>query len=167
MALSPAAAQFTRPENARPRIARTELHPPMRTPAGYSRGNYLGPRTEIAARLRRGDQPINFADTEAQAHDIRYTLARNAADVRRADERMIAVLSRGQKERLDYPGNLLLGKTGIQAKVALENLGVPPTAFTSFGGVSPADREMMTAKLKELEQRGFGRRAPRRRRGRR
>lgn len=143
------------PELQRPPF-RGEKHAPLRTTKGFKRGNYLGPGTVLESRLRRGDQPINFSDRIAKAHDIRYGLAKNVSDVRKADRKMISTLSRGQDEALDYPINLLIGKKGIQAKVGLENLGVSRTGFATFGSVRPGNRALYKRELATLEKQGFG-----------
>lgn len=154
------AKKNSRPENARPGFP-GEKHPPLRTTKGLTKGNFLGPGTDILARLARGDMPINFSDTVAKAHDLRYSLAENKNDIRRADLQMISKMKEGRKKKQDFRFNLILGQKGIEAKVGLEKLGLPATAFTSFGGQKdPKKIAILRSNLKALELRGFGAGAP-------
>lgn len=140
-----------------------ELHPPLITPEGLRRGNYLGPRTHIVDRIKRGDRPINFADKEAQAHDIRYSLAGDKEAVRRADLKMINKMNEGLARKLDSPLNLKVGKYGIMTKVGLEKLGIAkPTTFTTFGSATEEDKKILEPKLKQLESEGFGKKKKKR-----
>ena len=56
--------------------------------------NYMGPGTHLKERLARGDPPRTMEDRVAQAHDIRYALAKSQKDVAAADRKMIAKLKR-------------------------------------------------------------------------
>ena len=147
--------------NARPKNARKgfkgEKHAPLRTGKGLKRANYMGPGTNLVARLRRGDQPVTWIDGVSKVHDSDYFLAQNDAAIRKADRRMVARAKFGQKNKLDFPVNLLLGKSGIQGKMALENLGLPTTAFTSFGGTKPAEEVALVKRERaKAVQQGFG-----------
>ena len=147
---------LTKPQNARSGFP-GEKHAPIKMSLGkWKKGNYEGPGTNLKARLDRGDQPISYADKVSQAHDIRYNTAKSAADVRKADLKMIKLMGK-QGRGKDFPVNLAVGRTGIKAKVFLEKAGiVNPTTFTTFGGVSDKDRPKFEAKLKSLNQQGFG-----------
>ena len=69
-----------------------EIHAPMYTKDGWKFGSYIGPGTSIYDNIRSGKAPISDVDTAAQAHDIRYSSARNPEDVRKADLRLIQKL---------------------------------------------------------------------------
>ena len=135
----------------------SELHPVMYTKKGFRAGNYLGPGTDVVHRVKEGVEPISTVDRTAQAHDLRYGLAKNRSDVRNADKRMISVLNRLGKEKSDYMVNRAQGHIGIRGKMFAEDfLGVKPETIASFGGISDEDRPAMQAKLNELEQAGYG-----------
>lgn len=66
-----------------------EKHALIDTPWGLTRASYLGPGTNLLARLERGDPPVDGPDgldALAKVHDIAYGLARTAEDVRKADD---------------------------------------------------------------------------------
>lgn len=137
-----------------------EKHVPIRLPNGkFSIANYGGPGTKILKRLQRGDKPRTISDKVAQAHDIRYTLAKNVDDVRAADVKMVKKMKQIKKKKLDRPFNIVPGLRGIQAKIALEKTGVlPRDKFAPPKGVSytPQQIRMLKSKLRTLEQQGFG-----------
>ena len=138
-------------------LKHNEKHPILYTKDGFKPGTYLGPGTDLSDKIREGVAPITASDKTAQAHDLRYSLAENADDIRKADKRMLSVLDRVQKNEDDYLFNIYQGKIGIRGKMFLENyLGVKPEAFGSFGGVSNDDRPIFQAKLDSLEQQGYG-----------
>jgi hypothetical protein len=75
---------------------------------------------------------------------------------------MLSVLQTGLQQGNDVRFNILPSYAGIKAKVFAESkLGVDPKVFTSFGREhqSPDVNHMYEAKLRELEQEGFGARA--------
>ena len=125
------------------------------TPAMYS-----GAGTQLELRIRRGDKPLSYVDTTAQAHDLRYQLAKNEADIKVADEKMIRNLNKAKAENLDNMCNIRQAEL-IKLKYLLQDkFGLPTSWFTSFGLDSikdPTIIPIMQAKLKELEQQGFGR----------
>jgi hypothetical protein len=128
---------------------------------------YAGPGSKTLDRIKEqvlkagGDyntvKGLTNINTAAAAHDIRYALAKDTADVRVADKKMIAKIRQLQgdpatRESLLNQASLL----GIQGKVALEKLGVlSPSQFTSFKAVPDDDRQVYTKALQSLEQRGF------------
>jgi len=119
--------------------------------------NYAGPGTRLNARIRRGDPPRTMTDKVAQAHDLRYQLARgNIASERRADNMMVDKLSQMQRMGgLDARRNISVAKNAIKAKVFAENRGILERGRftkTSTGKLSAKGQ----AVLKELEQEGFG-----------
>ena len=121
--------------------------------------NFMGPGTKVVARLKRGDKPRTASDRVAMAHDIRYNLAGSQKDVVTADERMVAKLKDILAKRQDNAFNVNMGLRPIQAKLMAERTGlVKPGTFASFGDkdASAADRALMSGKLAELEQEGYG-----------
>lgn len=145
-------------ETARPGFA-GEKHAILKLPNGkYGVANYMGPGTNLEARLKRGDPPRTMADRVAQAHDSRYALAKSQADVARADRLMIKKLKELQAKRADSNINIQMGMRPIQAKLHAESLGlVKPGSIASFGdSLNSSNRGAVEAKLRELEQEGFG-----------
>lgn len=142
-------------ENARP-LYSGEKHAFIKLPNGkVGRANYMGPGTHLIERLKRGDVPRTEVDKVSQAHDIRYGLGKNFDDVRKADMRMInkvrqLTASGGDSKFNTRQANLIVAKT------KLEDFGVRRDRFATFGGIEPEDREIAEAKLRELEQEGYG-----------
>ena len=79
--------------------------------------NYLGPRTRLKERLRRGDRGVNRLDELAKFHDIDYSKAKNLQDKWKADDKMIRAIT-------DLPGKKTkqerIVKTIMQAKRKLK-----------------------------------------------
>lgn len=147
-------------ENARPSFP-GEKHALLKLPNGkMAVGSFMGPGTQIIKRLKRGDVPRTLSDKVAQAHDIRYGLAKDLSDIRTADKRMISKLNDIERKKGDHPLNIQMGKRLIQAKVIGEDLGLlKKDAFSgdlSKNTLSAEDRALMTGKLKQLEQEGYG-----------
>lgn len=121
----------------------------------------MGPGTDLKERIREGIEPITESDKVAQAHDLRYWKSSSHDDIRAADEKMVSKLNEISKNKSDYKVNILQGKYGIKAKMALEDWGLAkPENFTTFGGWeddSPEDQQMLRGKLAQLEQEGYGR----------
>lgn len=128
-----------------------ERHVPLILPGGkVAIANYAGPGTHLLERIKAGDPPLTEVDRISQAHDIRYSLARSAADVRAADLKMLDELSRARDNKL----NIAAARTGIAAKVRLEKFGVPNEAFTTHGDNVGGPDEAMLAQA--LQQTGRG-----------
>ena len=137
-----------------------EKHQMIKMPDGrIAPAAYSGAGTQLEVRIRRGDKPLSYVDTTAQAHDLRYQLAKNEADIKVADEKMIRNLNKAKAENLDNMFNIRQAEL-IKLKYLLQDkFGLPTTWFTSFGLDSikdPTIIPIMQAKLKELEQQGFG-----------
>ena len=138
-----------------------EKHQMIKMPDGrIAPAAYSGAGTQLEIRIRRGDKPLSYVDTTAQAHDLRYQLAKNETDIKVADEKMIRNLNKAKAENLDNMFNIRQAEL-IKLKYLLQDkFGLPTTWFTSFGLDSikdPTIIPIMQAKLKELEQSGFGR----------
>ena len=135
-----------------------ERHAPLRLPNGkIGIANYMGPGTQLIKRIKRGDPPRTMSDKVAQAHDIRYALAKDQSGVASADKKMIRKLKDMIKKKQGNKFNINIGLRGIQAKSLAERSGVvKPGAIASFGDTADADVPMLKAKLAQLEQEGFG-----------
>jgi hypothetical protein len=141
-----------------PHLYDGEKHAIMWTDQGFKPANFSGPGTNLAHRIRKGDRGLNVTDNTANAHDLRYSLARSNADIRDADIKMIKKLEEAERLGTDYRINTMPSKYGIKAKVWLEDHGVPPEWFTSYGrdAHSPEDIKLFEDRLRELEQEGYG-----------
>lgn len=131
-----------------------------------SAGKYIGPGTNLIKRLRsENHQPITLSDKVAQAHDTRYTLAKNYEDIKKADQKMVDKLNYLQKNNLDSKWNILPAKYGIKAnqfiaKILPEKLSkMFVKKMTNYGEDqigNKEDKELLENKLKELELEGYG-----------
>ena len=131
-----------------------EIHAPVYTKDGWKFGAFIGPRTDLHSRIKNGVKPVSKSDKVAQAHDIRYGRARNAADVRDADLRMVRKLDDLQKNKKDYLFNIYMGKLPIKMKMLAEDWGIlKKGSFSDMKGETSVHGD---AKLKELEQKGYG-----------
>ena len=112
--------------NKHNRALPNEKHQIIYLPDGtYNPARYSGPNTQLETRLRRGDKPLSYVDTVAQAHDLRYRLAQTEADVRTADNKMVQLIAQGRRSGKDSNFNLNQADL-IKAKILLEDkLGVP------------------------------------------
>jgi hypothetical protein len=146
-------------DTARPGFA-GERHAILKLPNGRNGvANYMGPATSVIKRLERGDMGRTAVDSVSKAHDIRYTLARNLGDVRKADNIMINAVKRIEANKGDDPRNILLAKA-ITAKRFAEDIGVlKKDAFSgdvSSQKVSARDRNILESNLGGLVQKGYG-----------
>jgi hypothetical protein len=110
--------------------------------------------------LERGDPPRTEVDRVAQAHDIRYALAKSQSDIRKADNIMINKVKSLQRNRGDAPRNIAQASL-MRAKVLGEDLGVlRKDAFSGDlsknANIPAKDRTLMTRKLNELAPQGYG-----------
>ncbi len=147
-------------ENARD-IFPGEFHAIVKLPnEKFGRANFTGPGTRIIERLKRGDPPRVLSDKVSQAHDIRYGLAENEADVRKADEKMLRKLEQLKREGTDRGINITPAMIGIRGKILAENFDLVSRSLFINPDFkpSPEGTALMEDKLKELEMQGFGRR---------
>ena len=136
-----------------------EMHAILKLPNGnFGTANYMGPGTQVIKRIKRGDRPRTASDKVAQAHDIRYSLTNNQSDIQKADKMMINKLQDILRKREDNALNVNMGLRPIQAKYYAEKTGlISPGTFAKYGTANdPADRALLTSKLSELEQEGYG-----------
>jgi len=144
--------------NARPQFP-GEKHTLLKIGDSYGRANYMGPGTRIVERLKRGpDPPRTVSDKISMRHDIDYALATSVADVRKADERMIRSAKRAEKAGTDHPFNTAQAIKLITAKTKLEDAGVDPLSFATFGEASknPEHMRLLEKEKAKLEQEGYG-----------
>ena len=145
------------PVSLTPYSRKAEKHMILYTKDGFKTAQYAGPGTHLLKRLKRGDPGLTETDITSKAHDIRYTLAQSPSAVREADQKMVATLNRIQKNKEDYLVNILTAKGAIKLKMALEDLGMSRTAFTSYGTkLSTSDRELLIKNESKLTQKGYG-----------
>jgi hypothetical protein len=139
-----------------------ERHALLKLPNGiYERANYMGPGTNLLTRLKRGDRPKTEVDKVAQAHDIRYGLARNQGDIRRADNIMINKVDEIARNKRDSRSNIAQARV-MKIKRFTEDLGL--LRKDAFSGnlsenrkIPASDRRLMKKKLNELAPQGYGR----------
>ena len=144
-----------------------ERHVPLYTKKGFKLARYAGPGTEIIKRLDSKDsnirEPLNPTDKTAQAHDIRYTLAKTPADIRNADLIMINKLKDIEKNKEDYAINISSAKNAMKSKVIFENVSGKKALFGNLdakskkeNALSVEDEKKLQTKLSSLELQGFG-----------
>jgi hypothetical protein len=147
-------------EKARPGFP-GEKHALLKLPNGkIGVGNYIGPGTNLIKRLKRGDPPRTEVDKVAQAHDIRYALAKSQSDVRRADNIMINKVNQIARVRGDATRNIAQASL-MRVKVLGEDLGLlRKDAFSGDlsknANIPTKDKRMLTRKLNELAPQGYG-----------
>ena len=105
-----------------------EHHVPLMTPTGVKIAHFAGPGTAIKERILAGDKPVSEVDGIAYRHDMRYTIAQSADDIRRADLQMMQELALCD----DYQINKTAAAVLLEAKMELENGGIPQTSFTNI-----------------------------------
>lgn len=152
-------------ENARPGFA-GEKHAVLKLPNGkYGVANYMGPGTNVVARLKRGDPGRTQSDMVAKRHDIDYALSKNEKTkdaqlqkVREADNRMIKSLQKIRENRSDSNHNIQLGMRLIQAKTIGEDLGIlSKSKFAGDIGTVPKDDLVLLEKERnKSQQSGYG-----------
>ena len=116
------------PKETRPLFA-GEKHAPC--------ANYSGPGTAVAARVKRGDKPVNYTDAVAQKHDINYHnleqdyrtgrigKPKALSLARAADQQMVAQLKAAPKGKGSFYNRAenALTKQIISSKMKLEDAG--------------------------------------------
>jgi hypothetical protein len=125
------------------------------------RASWMGPGTQVIKRLNAGCGGKSVTDTISKAHDLRYSLAQNDNDTRRADEIMIRALQKARKDGTDNWFNISQGLYGIGSKVTLENLGLMKKgAFNvpkeNIKNYTRGEKELMRTALRPLAQKGYG-----------
>ena len=146
-------------DTARPSFV-GEKHALLQLPNGkYGTANFMGPGTNLMARLKRGDPPRTECDKVAKAHDIRYALARNTDDIRNADNIMLNAVDNIARNKRDNPKNIAQARL-IRLKTLGENLGV--LRRDAFSGdlskeIDESEKTYLTGKLGPLAQEGYGR----------
>jgi hypothetical protein len=133
-----------------------EKHGILNTPKGLVRANFAGPGTKLELRLDAGDKGKTVVDKISKAHDIRYALASNEAQVNIADQKMIKAVDKAWKNKTDNKFNLAQGQL-IKVKQALRKVGLKTRHFgASFGDIPINKKPLYLRELKKLEQQGYG-----------
>lgn len=124
-----------------PKMFEGENHGVLWVPGkGFERANYMGPGTNVNARITRRDQGKTPIDQISKLHDIDYTLASGTATTdeeharlgREADNRMIKNGWKAYTSGKENFFNLTEGAGLIKAKTWLEDWGLlSPTRFLS------------------------------------
>jgi len=140
-----------------------EYHGILKLPDGkYASAEYMGPGTRVDIRVPRGDKGLTPIDTESMAHDIRYNLSSTPEAIRAADNKFNEVIDRLRKEGKEDEFNLKQAEL-IKVKVFLEGNELIRKVIRKFNTRptdiqnSPELTAKLEAKLKELEQQGYGR----------
>jgi transcription antitermination factor NusG len=97
---------------------------------GIHPAQYLGPGTKLETRIKRGDKGLSEVDKIAKVHDLKYALAKDVDDVRKADRHMIKKVSETRQKGTDNAFNLAQADL-IRAKIMLEEYGILPRDFFS------------------------------------
>jgi len=121
------------------------------------RANYAGPGTNVEARLKRGDKPINAVDAISKAHDLRYMIATDYDAVRAADNKMISALNNLPKGA-DSKFNIVAAKKAMQAKLKLEDKGIAKRGAIAQHATNQTPEQIAAYKeaLAPLAQQGYG-----------
>lgn len=116
-----------------PKLFESENHGVLWVPGrGFERANYMGPGTNVFARLQRGDKGKTPIDAISKLHDIDYTLASGTSKTeeeqtqkaREADNRMISNGWKAYQNGQENLFNLTEGAGLIKAKTWLEDWGL-------------------------------------------
>jgi transcription antitermination factor NusG len=97
---------------------------------GIHPAQFLGPNTNLEVRVKRGDKGLSEVDRIAKVHDLKYALAKDVDDVRKADRHMIKKVRETRQKGTDNAFNLAQADL-IRAKVMLEEYGILPRDFFS------------------------------------
>ena len=140
------------------KIGPGEIHAPQYTKKGFKMGSYIGPRTELYKNIKKGKKPVSKTDEASMLHDLSYDKATSAADVRRADIRMVRKLKEMRKNKTDGRFNTTLGIAPIRAKMFLEDLGIMKKG--SFAGihkgVDKENKAVNASEIARLKRLGYG-----------
>jgi hypothetical protein len=151
---------ITRVDHTQPSITFPgERHTYLYTDSGIKKAAFCGPGTRVVERLKAKTKPISEVDKTCMAHDMRYSLAKNTKDTRKADNEMIKKIKKIKNQKKDYKINTLAG-TAIKAKVILEDKGViSKTKYIDFKKnpkEGSEEHNIIRDNLADLEQQGYG-----------
>lgn len=138
----------------------------LKVPTQVQIANYAGPGTNLKRRLEEGFKPLTQGDKSAQAHDIRYTLAKTPKDVRDADNKLIEAtkkIDRGQikdnETKYHNKANTFAIRNAMRLKKFGEDVGViDKNTFTNVlsEDLTPEYKKKLEDKLHDLEKLGYG-----------
>lgn len=120
----------------------------------FKKGSFAGPGTNVTKRLETGSKPVSEVDFISKLHDIEYTMAKDSKDIRKADKRMLKNIAKSKDNKFNNTQGSL-----IKGKIALEELGVPQSAFTTSGGfdaLPQKTQQLYNTERTNLIQSGYG-----------
>lgn len=157
-----------------PLLLKGENHIPQIKGKKIVLGNFGGPGTKVVTRIKRGDKPKTYMDKLSKSHDLKYTLARNVDDVRKADIKLMKDSAEGirnikKKKKSQRPKkmqgvpanriNLRITEKGMKFKMKLEDSGkLRRDAFAPTGTLRDEDRPLIENELAKMKQEGLGKR---------
>lgn len=117
--------------------------------------NFLGPGTNIQARIDRNDPPLdgyNGLDSAARVHDIAYSKANNWSEVRKADKEFIKNVEKSTANNLS--------KTFIKGLFKVKNISedsgiVKPSYFTKFPNIQDSIPKKIQEPQTDFEGKGI------------
>ena len=118
--------------NWRPGFA-GEMHLPSSSGIIY---NYMGPKTRLRKRIRRGDPPIDEIDQVAMTHDIAYSNSKTWRDVRKADKKFISGIKKAKGSKITKT----IVNSVMRAKIKAEDLGLMKKG--SFSSINNAIQDV-------------------------
>lgn len=112
-----------------------ERHLLLPTKFGITRTNWMGPKTAVLERIKRGDVGVdgpNGIDEAAKLHDLLYHFARTPSDIRRADKRLISDIRKSSQGPKVKAAAIAM----LKGKLLGEAVGVfGPETFTKLPGL--------------------------------
>jgi hypothetical protein len=96
---------------------------------------YLGPGTDALWMVVDGIKPTNEADEAARIHDIRYQLALNGDDVRKADKLLANDLINSKSDE----ANFLMTEAASRALIGAKRIGSPESLADLPSKILPLD----------------------------
>lgn len=127
-----------------------ETHGILQMPDGsYERAAYMGPGTNIVARLKRGHKGKTAIDKIAKRHDLDYSLATTPQDVRAADTRMVSAVKNVARSGGDSKWNIRQGQLMVPKILAEKVTG--KTFFNDLKGPrNEAEKNLFQNAIKRM-----------------
>lgn len=142
---------FNKNPNWRPGFA-GEKHILLPTVQGLTPANYAGPGTNLSRRLARGDRGVDGPqgiDEASRRHDISYSQATTAAQIRQADNVFLGEVESSNQSRLMK--NVVKG--AMRAKLFAEDVNlIDPSFFSPQLGEGLEDLPMEALKRKLMKK---------------
>jgi hypothetical protein len=117
----------------------------------YEPAQFMGPGTNLRTRTLMNQMGLTPADTEAKAHDLRYTLGTSNDDIKSADRIFYDKIAQLRRTHGDSNWNLNMANL-LKIKDYLPMLG------STFGdkNLTDAERGRYRQQLSKLESMGYG-----------